>query len=319
LGIISAGMTTLFASIQKSYSETDARLGINTGAQTAVNKIALNLTSTKRMFQNVAGDTPFLALANIVAPAPAAMANSVLPVINDGASMSPSSGTFVASAVGNSLYFASLDLPFITVPVIVDSVASTHTVRIDSYHFNYYYLAQNATPVVGGGGQIMLEEWHSISVADYEEITAWTDPTLQINLVKALSAAGYAYAWDPSVNTAASAFYSLSAAGAVTALGAAPVLGQKSAGAMINPLTGTLGAGYRFGVAPNTSAAFKIPYAVPEFGTVNGKFPSGFEVVVVGSSSARQILLRLVITAQGAFTGNIANQQVTVATARDVH
>jgi prepilin-type N-terminal cleavage/methylation domain-containing protein len=316
MGIISAGLASMFAAIQRNYSSEDARNGIKTAAETSINKIALNLTATKRVFQNTAADNSFLALASV---SPSALAGSVLPGINDGASMSPSSSTFVASAVGNSLFFASLDLPFITSPVIADSSASTHTIRIDSYHFNYYYLSQSTAMIVGGSNQIMLREWHSFSVADYPQIAAWTDGILLSNLVKALYASGYRYAWDSSQTATSSAFYSLSSGGALAALASAPSLTQNSAGAMISPLTGILGAGYRYGVSPNTSASFNTPYAVPEFGTASGSFPSGFEVVVVGSSSARQVLMRLVVVAQGAFKGYIANQQVTVATARDIH
>ena len=322
MGIISAGMATMFTSIQRNYSIEDARIGIKSGAQTAINKIALNLTSTKRLFQNTGADNAFLAIVSLN---PALMANSVLPAINDGASMTPSSGTFVASAVGNSLFFASLDTgPYINPTPIADSAAALYTIRVDSYHFNYYYLAQNAKPIVGGGGQIMLQEWHSISIVDYPQITAWTDATLKTNLATAMYNSGYRYAWDSSQNAAASAFYSISSVGALTAVGSVPVLAQSgdsrmAPAAMIKPLTGILGAGYRYGVSPNTSGSFSIPYTVPEFGVASGKFPSGFEVVVVGSSSAREILLRLVVVAQGAFKGNIASQQVTVATARDIH
>jgi hypothetical protein len=322
MGIISAGMATMFASVQRNYSVEEARTGIKTGTQTAVNKIALNLTATKRLFQNTASDNAFLAL---VTPNPAAIAGSVLPAINDGASMSPSSSTFVASAVGNSLFFVSLDTgPFVTNPQIADSIASLHTIRIDSYHFNYYYLAQNASPIVGGGGQLMLQEWHSFSVADYNQVAAWTNATLQSNLVKALYNAGFRYAWDSSQSATASAFYSLGSGGALT-LAAAPALtanvtnASLASGAMIKLTTGILGSGYRYGVSPNTSGSFSLPYAVPQFGTASGQFPSGFEIVAVGSSSARQILIRLVVAAQGAFKGNIANQQITVASARDIH
>ena len=325
MGIIGAGMATMFTSIQRNFSIEEARIGIKTGAQTSVNKIALNLTATKRLFQNTAADNAFLAL---VTPVPAAVAGSVLPSINDGASMTPSSGTFVSTATGNSLFFASLDLPFTTTPIL-DSVGgtSTHTIRVDSYHFNYYYLSQAATPVIGGGGQLMLREWHSFSVADYNQISCWTNATLQSNLVQALYTAGYRFAWDASQNAAASAFYSIGSGGVLAALGSAPaltanVVDQRLApAAMVKPLTGVLGSGYRYGVSPNTTGAFanSIPYAVPQFTAASGQFPSGFEVVTVGSSSARQILIRLVIIAQGAFKGSIANQQVTVATARDVH
>ncbi len=319
LGIISAGMATFLAKIQRNYSVEDARIGIKTGAQTAINRISINLTAAKRLFQDTAGDNAYLALAQLSAPAPAALAGSKLPQINAGASMSPNVGTFVASAVGNSLFFASLDLPFIAVPAIADSAASLHTIRVDSSHFNYYYLSQSMAQSVAGDGQIMLWEWHSISVADYSQIMSWTDATLRTNLVKALFAAGYTYAWDSTQDTVNTAFYSLTAAGAISALGTAPVLSQKSAAPMIKLLTGTLGANYRYGVAPNTGASFNIPYPVPQFGTAGGKFPSGFEIVAVGSSSSRQVLIRLVLTAEGAFKGSIANQHVVVATARDIH
>ena len=319
LGIISVGISTFLTNVQRNYSVEDARIGIKTGTQTAINKIALNLTAAKRLFQNTAGDNAFLALAQLTAPAPAALAGSKLPQINDGASMSPSVGSFVASAVGNSLFFASLDLPFVTLAPIADSAAAMHTIRVDSYHFNYYYLSQSMAQSVGGAGQIMLWEWHSVSVADYSQIMAWPDATLRSNLVKALFAAGYNYAWDCTQDTVNTAFYALNSAGAVTAMGAAPALTQKTAAPMIKLLTGTLGANYRYGVAPNTGTSFKIPYAVPQFGTAGGNFPSGFEIVVVGSSSARQVLMRLVLTAEGTFKGNIANQQVVVASARDIH
>jgi hypothetical protein len=321
LGIVSAGVVTLMTGVQRSYGVEDARVGLKIAAQTAINKMALNLTACKRLFQNNAGDNAYLALVQLGAGAPSVMSGAALPGINDGASMSPSSSTFVASAVGNSLFFASLDLPFTTAAPIADSSASTHTLRVDSYHFNYYYLAQNAQRGVGGQNQVMLQEWHSVSFADYSQVTTWSDATLQANLVKALFAAGYTGAWDPSQASVSSAFYTLSAAGAITPLSPknGATLAQKTTAAMIQIITGTLGYGYRYGVALNTGGAFQLPYSVPQFATASGNFPSGLEVVVVGASSARQVLMRLVLAAEGVFNGDIASQQVVLATARDIH
>jgi hypothetical protein len=319
-------VATLLTSIQRNYGAEDARTGIKTAGQTALNTIATNLTACKRVFQNTAGDLTFLGIVQYGTGAAAPLAGSQLPQINDGASMSVSSPAFVPSAVGNSLFLASNDKPFTDPAPILDGSGNPYTLRIDIYHFDYYYLSQGTGKGVGGKNQIMLSEWHSVDFADYSEIVTWTDPTLQANLVKDLKAAGYNYAWNTTQSSTTAAFYQLNADGSIPVLGA-PTLPQSSAGSMLQIVTGALGSGYHYGVAPNTSATFKIPYPVPVFCvsspappcTQTATFPSGFEIVIVGSSSARQVLMRLVVAAEGVFKGAIANQQMIVAIARDVH
>jgi len=297
--------------VQRGLGASEAETTLKTSSQGLLNKIEHRLVECKRIFQNTAGDTAFL--ARVQKTTPTVMSGSQLPLSVTNGGISPSTSTFNAAGVGNELFFASIDSPLDV--VATDSSGSTETVRIDLYHFNYYYLAQGGE-MVGGQPMITPYEWHSVSYADYQQITSISDAVESSSTATGLVASGVNYAWDPSTGTVGAAFYQLGIGTVISAQ--SHLIPQKSAQSMLNLTTGILSSGFHYGVSPNTSVSFSTSKPVPKFATAAGNFPSGFEVIVVGANSARQVFIRLVLVAQGAFKNPVAQEQTVLVSARDL-
>jgi hypothetical protein len=204
--------------------------------------------------------------------------------------------------------------------IVNNAAGSTVSVRIDAYHFNYYYLATDNTTGIGGQPRIMLWEWHSTSYVDYDELSNLEDGVLTHNVAAFLNSAaggGYTYAVDLDTANVTAGIYTIS--GGNFSLVGSPSLPTKSAQAMLNILNGIISGGYAYGVSPNTSGTYNISYTVPTFATASGKFPSGFETMIVGANSSRQVFAQLILVAQGAFKGYKSQHQVVLATVRDLY
>jgi len=241
-------ITPLFNVATQGFTSQDAGLNLKSSSQNAINHIGNMLTESKRLFQNTTNDLNYLNRVQMTG-VPPVLSGSQLPLIEETGSLSPGTTTFTAGSVGNSLFFASFNGPLDL--VVTDSTASTSTIRIDVYHFNYYFLAPDYTKSIAGLAQQDLWEWKSINYADYDEITAVTDATKLTNTVIGIYNSGIQFAWDPSSTTVSSAFYSLNSAGVITQV-PSHQLAQSSASKLINLTKVTAGGGYRYGVSPNT-------------------------------------------------------------------
>ncbi len=311
--LVMLAITPMFTLGVRQSASIEAHSSLKLESQNTMAAIARKLEQSKRLFENNANDNAFLARV-VLSTAPAAISGSKLPNFEEAGGLSPSTSTFVAASVGNRLFFTSLDsYEDMTVP---NASAVNRTVRIDCYRFNYYYLG-SASGAIGGKYCRNLWQWLSIRYGDYIQLTAITDATQRTNAAAALYARGLRYVWDTSSTNASAAFYSINAAGAIT-LQAAHTISMADSSAMIKPLVGQMSRGYKYGVSPNTDASFVIGRNVPELGVASGDFPSGFEVVVVGPTSARNVMMRLVLVAQGAFKGIMSQEDMIVVTARDV-
>ncbi len=308
MSIIVLAVSPMFTLTQKGYSSMEAHNALKMSGQETINRIGNKLTQCKRFFDGSAASTPFLARVSIASPT--LLAGSKLPIVEETGTLSPSSSTFVASSVGNSVFFASIEAP-------CDVSVGAESVRIDSYQFNYYFLAEDGTASLGPQRKIVIWEWHSKFYVDYIQIMSISNVTKRNSVVSILFSSGTTYAWDPSATNVNSAFYLLSAGGGITAE-ATHVILQDSLKPMIKMITGVTAGGFRYGVSPNTGSAFKSSQKVPNFATANAKFPSGFELVVIGPNSSRQVFLRFVSVAQGSFSGYIADEEVLLATVRDL-
>ena len=323
IGIMSTAMASLIVTVQRSYGSYEAQAGIQLAAQSSLNRMMSTMIQSKKIFDASADAAWLGAIQNAGAPrgGPAIMTNSKLPTIEPNGSFAPSTTTFVQAGVGDELFFLSIDTP--TSMSVTNSLGVSEPVMIDAEHFNLYYLAFNATPgVVGFGGvqQIVLQEWHGIPFADYEELANLGDGVLTTNAAAYMYAHGYRYAIDTATATAASGLYTITALGAIvpaaTTAGFVPLASTKP---MINILTGVSGFGYKYGVSPNTSTSFSHIYPVPVFAAASGNFPAGFETMIIGANSARQIFIRLVLVASGPFKGYKATGQTVSATVRDLY
>ena len=298
---------------QQGFSSMEARNDMKSEGEAAMNKVGHKLTECKRLFENTAADNAFLAKATFATAA--VMSGSHLAAIEETGSISPSTGTFVASSVGNELFFASV-VPAADVTAL-DSGGVSRSVRIDLYVFNAYYLALDQSKKVAGQTRRVLRDWHSAPYADYNQVTALTDATLKNNVAKALvNSKGISYCFNPSTGVATAAFYSINGASGALTLQAAHTIAQSSSSEMIKFNTGLTLGGFRYGVAPDVTA--NVSHPVPEFGTASGNFPSGFEIVAVGPNSARQVFVRMVMAAEGTFPGTMTSEQVLLTTVRDL-
>ena len=294
-------------------SATEARNSINSGAQNAISHIDSTLVQSKRVFEGSANDSAFLSRIQTNG-APSAITGSKSPLINEYGSLSINSTDFIQSNVGNQLFFASTDSPIDL--TVKKSGTTNQTVRIDLYHFNYYYLAYSTTGSIGNQKEIDLWEWHSVKYADYNEILSIPDAIASSNTATALHNAGYPYAWNPSATAVGSAFFTLSTNTITTAPN--HNIPASSSANMIPVLTGTMSLGFRSSVSPNTGTSFPSSVTVPVYAAASGAFPSGLEIAVVGPNSARQVLIRLVMVAQGALSNYIAQENIVVIAARDL-
>jgi prepilin-type N-terminal cleavage/methylation domain-containing protein len=313
LGIFAITASVFLQSILSGFSSMETSNTLKSSGQKALNRIALVLTENKRFFENNANDNAFFARVQLGTGIPVAITGSRRPIINENGSVSPSSGTFVAADVGNSLFFASLD-PSVDISALNSSAVSV-TNRIDIYHFNYYFVAFT-TGSISGKTKRFLREWHSVQYADYTEIMAISDATLRNHTCTALNNSGVHYAFNTSTTSVSNAFFTIST-NTLTAA-AAHLITKATEGSMMNLVTGAMGGSFGYSVSPNTGGTYTPSVTVPSFASASGEFPSGFEIVATGNNSARQILIRLVLVGKGNFKNYPVYDNTIAVNARDL-
>lgn len=299
---------TSISTFSKGFTSMDATNQMKSCSQSAINKIGLRLSECKRIFENTSQDTPFLSrITGIDSP----LMGSCLPKIEETGSLIPGDYLFNASSVGNSFFFANTEFPEIL------QLSSTYTVRIDCYVFNYYYLAQVSSYTIGNTPAIKLMEWHSKKYADYTQINALSGNTKTLTII-ALYNDNVRYAWDPTATSPSSAFYSLGAGGSITGPLASHYLLQDTYEEMTRFARGIIWGKYRAGVSPNTGGSFNTDQPVPKYAIASGKFPSGFEIGIIGPRSAHRIFIRLVLVAQGPSNLLVAYENMVLNSARNL-
>ncbi len=314
LGIITLLTAPFFTLTQRGFTSMEAHNSLKSGGQEAINKMGNKLSQCKRLFENTAESSEFLSRVTMTT-APAVLAGSHLPIISENGSLSPGTTGFIAANAGNSLFFASVEAPKDL--GVVDSTDAYCQARIDHYQFNYFFLAEDNAVSIHNQPKINLWHWQSIKYADYTQIANIADPGKKADVVRVLVASGTTLAWDPSATDVDAAFFSLDASGSLSPE-AGHVITEEKAEPLIVLVTGMTMGGYRYGISSNSGVSNPSPKTVPVFAQASGKFPSGFETLIVGPNSARQVLIRLVIVALGSFKGTIANEQLVLTTARDL-
>lgn len=317
MGILIATVIPLFVTTQRGYTAMEVGTVLPAATQEALNKIQHRLVENKRLFDSTS--TSFTARLPTLSPTPM---TSQLPTVAPNMGLSPSSSSFVSANMGNSLFFASLYSP--KDYTVVNGASASVPVRIDTAMFNYYYVAPNASVTLMGTSQKVLREWHSVPYADYQQLMDIPDVTKRSNAVKALFADGILYSFDVSASTGSSAFYTLSSGGAIAAAAThtiVPATDLNKPKEMIDLIEGVASGGFRYGVSPNTGGSFTHSKTVPLYATANSStgYPTGFEVAIVGTGSARQVFVRLVMAAQGNFKGYKGFENILLVTARDLY
>lgn len=313
--IIVPQILSFLFTVMKAFTSYEASIQLERTNEEMLTRIYLKLCSCKRLFQNIPSDLSYLERLDL-STSPTVLTASRLPKIEETGSLSAATTGFVSSSVGNSLFFASNDSTQI-LENIADSSNSTHTVRIDLYRFYYYYLTPENPKTIYDKKSYRLIEWKSIQYADYSQLMSIPDSTKRANTVKALYNNKIYFAWNASAPLPTNAFFSLTADGAILPLSNHKI--QLSVWSnLTNIVTGIMAGGYRYGVSPNTAGWTKAPKVVPQYATADGSFPGGFEVVIVGPSSGRKVLLRSVLVAQGSMPNIIGSEQQIVCNTKDL-
>ena len=311
--ILVAIIFTSLSTFSKIFSSTDATNQLKSYSESAVNKMGLRLSECKRLFENTSQDTPFLSrITGIDSPLP----GSRLPKIEETGSLIPGDSLFNASSVGNSLFFTNTEYPEI-LKNISDGISNTNTVRIDAYIFNYYYLTQTTQYTLGNTPGIRLMEWHSVQYADYTQINAITNATKKSNTIIALRNNNILYAWDPTVTSPSSAFYSLNTGGSMSGV-SGHMIQQDTQKEMTKFARGILWGRYRAGISPNTGGSFTTTQTVPKYAAASGYFPAGFEIGIIGPRSAHRVFIRMVLAAEGPSNLKVAYENTVLISARNL-
>lgn len=313
IGFVMGAVTVFFTNTRKSFTFFEVTNQLKTNAQKAVNSINHYLAISKRIFENNTNDLAYAARLTLsITPMP----GTRLPVINETGSLSPDSPDFSQSSVGNCLFFASSGSPLV-IQNVLDGTGTPHTMRIDYYTFNFYYLtADTSVNMANKNKRFTLISWHSKGYADWGQLNSISDATLKINTLIAIYNSGIIYAWNTSQVNSNAAFYEIGPGGSLTQQ-AAHTIPVASAKELIKITTGIMGWTFKYGVAFNTDGTFVIKDTVPRFASVNGNFPGGFETLVTGPNSSRQVFVRLVLMAQSA-AGLKSYEQTCLAAVRDL-
>lgn len=313
VAIIVPIMVLLINATINGFTTFDAQQQIKGANQQLLNNIYSNLVLSKRIFQNTASDNAFLnkiSLSNL----PSRISTSQLPVIVSSGSLSPNSAGFNPANVGNSLFFVGHS----TTSILNGVAGSTTTVMIDGYTFIYYYLTPQYSAGLLRTTSYNVYRWESVTYADYQQLTSFSNTTEQKNIAKQLYSDNITNLFDPSQTSVTNAFYTVNSAGAISSSSNNLINNPGGSKLMINIITGITGGGFRYGIAPNSSIWPSNPKTVPLYATASGVFPAGFEVAVEGQAGGRQVLVRSVIVAQGSMKAIPASDQVIIASATDL-
>lgn len=315
LAIMMLMFSPMFSLSQKAFTALEVSSALKDAGQKALNPIAYDLNQCKKLYKFSAiptsNDSKYL--ANVLGQLdgmPQPMTGFRLPSNNVQPVLSPEDTVnFRKDFVGNGLLLASLegrqDLTF-----------GGQNIRLDIYHFSFYYLAEGVGDL-GGKAARNLWEWHSVNFADFNQLSPLAGNVPMLTAVIAhLTTQGIQYAWDPSANYDA-AFHSLGSI-AMPVVNPTPAIDKRTGGPAVKILVGTGGGSYRYGVSPNTGPDFGTKHRVPIYADEAGEFPSGFEVVMAGPTGSRMVFVRLVLIAKGDQKITYSKEHVLLVTTQDL-
>ncbi len=331
----------MFSVTQRMSATIDMSTALKDTGQTALNRMTQDLNQACRIFLNDAAGNAYLAgISNRLVPSslPALLTDSRLSGYLSDNTEGMSLGNYASdeTIAGNCLLMASRESPRDMSITPIPNVTITNF-RLDSYRFNFYYLAKNGEKL-GGKDTRNLYEWHSASVADYSQISAITAAFVSSWTIKTLLEQGVQYAWDPS-GTYTESFYqflpevydtaippNIVNYFRMSAVAAAPVLAMSSGGPTIKILSGSGASIFNYGVSPNTDSVFVSKISVPK--NINAgvwpdaakpEFPSGFEVKIQSYPGNHMVYARLIVVALGKQDTINAKEHVLLVPTKDVY
>jgi hypothetical protein len=324
LAITSVMMIMAYSAIEQATVTTmfvEQHNDLPVFAQGAVNRIQNDVFQAKQIFDATTGPPYIAAMSLTSAPV---FGGSLLPIINTsstGAALVPD--TAAQRYTGNELLIVR-EMP----PMDIDLGGGLRT-SVSIYRFELFYLTRKTTRnFLGSGGFLDLVAATSNPYADYTDVTDAQFTTAQKQTICTALRSGNVtdpvasrrqdpvlLAWDPS-GTVSTSVHTVNSDGTFGAAQASPTIAMTVKSMMPGLSGGRISGKMNYTVAfptTNTLVAQMSRDPVPLYAIANGNFPSGFEVLVIGPSGNRQVLVRLTIYAHYA-ANKLASQSVMVIT-----
>lgn len=280
-----------------------------------------------------------------------------LPTIRPEGSLSPEkdcvnfpSNFFRANSVGNLLMFAKYAGKFSRFSFTAD----TEKRSLDVYEFKLYYITNadsdnqpsrtfldlwKANPTMR---RLRLIEWTSQPYVDYQQFLDYiadfsTDPNKRITIRNDLTTAGLTRVWDRNATNINSAFYNLGSGNSASVpVNPSHMIPRARVQDILLAGSNDFSVAYNFNNNPSSSTYFPIRHQVPFFyhhnppdcngaipnegSTPNAStqpYPYGFEVMITGPASGRNVLLRIT-TAGRSYNQLVSHADMLTAYARDL-
>ena len=349
IGIVTPAITFLFLRMSQGMAGDEMRTQLQNLNTNTMLRVRDRLLANRRLLLDDGSGISYISKIAMSSTAPPVMVNSRPASIDPSGSFSGVTAT--ARDFGDSLFLAVDDSPTTiagkaynapitasdpsitwSTPVVPPPTPNPAPVPapsvIDVYRFYYYYLTTLNAKAIPNATTYRLVEWRSVQYADYYELSNIPDPVVQQSTVAWLATANHVdpsnptytltNAWDPTQDDPNQAFYTLSAAGAITGPTGTPTIPESDWSYMTHVTSGILSNGFSYGIAPNNPTWYGVP-SVPAYGAVSVAFPAGFEVGVTGNAEGRQVLIRSLLVAKGASPMIIHNDMTTINAVRDIH
>ncbi|MBT9546576.1 MAG: prepilin-type N-terminal cleavage/methylation domain-containing protein [Candidatus Sericytochromatia bacterium] len=276
---------------------------------------------------------------------------TLLPTIRPEGSLSPEKNCtdyptnfFRANAVGNILMFAKYTGKFNRFSM----AAITEKRSLDVYEFKLYYITDDAnqpekSPIdfwnnTPSKRRLRLIEWTSRPYVDYAQFLDYitdSSPANRTIIRSDLTSAGISFAFNRSASTYATAFYTMGSLASVPADASHMIqrsrikdmflFGTQSFSIAYNKNDNTASANY-FPIRqqvpffydhapPACNGAVPAPNTTPNSSTT--AFPYGFEVMITGPASGRNVLMRVSSVARS-YNSFVSHADMLTTYARDL-
>ncbi len=208
---------------------------------------------------------------------------STLPVLNPVGTFDQYSPDFTDTIFGNELLFAKIENS------IQIDVPGGNSYELNLYKFINVYLTMDYNRTTRPYGySLAMIKWESENVADFWELdhlnTNFDKDAKHIERILGKDH-NINYSWDPSQKNYALAFYEIGEYSTPTSV----KLTTAHYSYIIRGVNQTLGISF------NASDSFPVKDSVPGLSRASGMFPAGAEFGVIGPTSSRKVLIRLVL------------------------
>jgi prepilin-type N-terminal cleavage/methylation domain-containing protein len=247
-------------------------------AQRAIRYLDRDLIRAKKVFGR---DTNYMNL--MPSGIPQKVDFSKLPAIHSVGTFDPYSPDYTDTIFGNELFFAKIENS-----IQIDTPGGK-IFELNLYKFVNVYIVKDMDRITRPYNYTLaMVKWESNNFADYWELDHLNknESSLMKHIEKALEKDhNIYYCWDLSQKNCAQAFYRLGEYSTPASMS----FQTSDVRYIVRPIDQTLGISF------NQSETFPVKDDVPAFSAKNGMFPAGAEFGIIGPTSSRKVLIRLVI------------------------